>query len=31
MRNYVMDASALMTFFENRSGADKVEATVNLF
>jgi predicted nucleic acid-binding protein len=26
MKNYVLDASALMTFFENRTGADKVEA-----
>jgi predicted nucleic acid-binding protein len=25
MRTYVLDASALMTFFENRAGADKVE------
>ena len=26
MKTYVLDASALMTFFENRAGADKVEA-----
>jgi predicted nucleic acid-binding protein len=26
MKAYVLDASALMTFFENRAGADKVEA-----
>jgi len=26
MKIYVLDASALMTFFENRAGADKVEA-----
>jgi predicted nucleic acid-binding protein len=26
MKNFVLDASALMTFFEDRSGADKVEA-----
>lgn len=26
MKSYVLDASALMTFFENRAGADKVEA-----
>lgn len=26
MKNYVLDASALMTFFENRPGAAKVEA-----
>ena len=26
MKNYVLDASALMTFFENRAGAGKVEA-----
>jgi ribonuclease VapC len=25
MKTYVLDSSALMTFFENRSGADKVE------
>jgi predicted nucleic acid-binding protein len=25
MKTYVLDASALMTFFENRQGADKVE------
>jgi predicted nucleic acid-binding protein len=25
MKTYVLDASALMTFFENRRGADKVE------
>ena len=25
MKTYVLDASALMTFFENRAGADKVE------
>jgi len=25
MKTYVLDASALMTFFENRPGADKVE------
>ena len=25
MKSYVLDASALMTFFENRAGADKVE------
>ena len=25
MKSYVLDASALMTFFENRPGADKVE------
>jgi predicted nucleic acid-binding protein len=25
MKTYVLDASALMTFFEDRSGADKVE------
>lgn len=26
MKNFVLDASALMTFFEDRSGADNVEA-----
>jgi predicted nucleic acid-binding protein len=26
MKTYVLDASALMTFFENRAGAGKVEA-----
>ncbi len=26
MKNFVLDASALMTFFEDRSGAEKVEA-----
>jgi predicted nucleic acid-binding protein len=26
MKTYVLDASALVTFFENRAGADKVEA-----
>jgi len=25
MKTYVLDSSALMTFFENRAGADKVE------
>jgi predicted nucleic acid-binding protein len=25
MKNYVLDASALMTFFEDRAGADQVE------
>ncbi len=25
MKNYVLDASALMTFFEDRAGAEKVE------
>ena len=25
MKDYVLDASALMTFFENRAGAEKVE------
>lgn len=25
MKNYVLDASALMTFFEERAGADKIE------
>jgi predicted nucleic acid-binding protein len=30
MKRVVLDASALMTFFENRSGADKVEELIHL-
>ena len=30
MKRIVFDASALMTFFENRSGADKVEELIRL-
>jgi predicted nucleic acid-binding protein len=30
MKRIVLDASALMTFFENRSGADKVEELLHL-
>jgi predicted nucleic acid-binding protein len=30
MKRIVFDASALMTFFENRSGADKVEKLIRL-
>lgn len=29
MRRIVLDASAVMTFFENRPGADKVEELIN--
>lgn len=30
MKRIVLDASAVMTFFENRSGADKVEELITL-
>ena len=30
MKRIVFDASALMTFFEDRSGADKVEELIRL-